>query len=74
VFAQIRLQLTDRHSVDARTALVAPHTLERFQRVLARDDLLHQQAVASRALSSPRRPSGFAAALARRGFTPSLQR
>ena len=67
VFAQIRLQLIDRHSVDARTTLVVPHALECLYGIPARDDLLHQQVVAFRALSTPRRPTP------RRTFTSESQ-
>jgi site-specific DNA recombinase len=45
VLVQIRLQLFHPHPVDAGTALVAPHALERFLRVLTRDHPFHQTRV-----------------------------
>jgi len=72
---QVRLQLFHPHPVDAGTALVTPHALERFFRVLARDHPLHQlRVLASRAFFSVTRTSGFTAPLSSRGFTPTLQR
>ena len=73
VLGQVLRQLVHGHPIDAGTALVLPHALQRRLGVAALDHLFHQ-AVRSWALVSARRRRRFAAPLASQGFTPTLQR
>jgi len=75
VLPQVRQQVIHTHPVDARTALVLPHALQRHLQVAALDHPLHQlhRAAASRALVSLRPRHGFTAPPYVRGFTPILR-
>jgi hypothetical protein len=73
VLAQIPGQLLHRHPVQAGTALVLPHPLQRGPKVGGLHDPLHQPA-RSRASGLARRRRLFLAPLRSRGFTPAPQR
>jgi hypothetical protein len=70
---QVLRQLIHGHPVDAGTALVLPHSLQRRLDVAALDHPFHQMVV-SCAFVSVRRRWCFAAPLALEGFTLRLQR
>jgi hypothetical protein len=73
--SQMIAQRFHRHPIDAGTALILLHALQRHDDVAALDDALHQmRLVASRALVSVGRRRRFAAPLCSRGFTPTLER
>jgi hypothetical protein len=73
--SQMVAQRFHRHPIDAGTALVFLHALQRRDDVAALDDALHQmRLVASRALVSMDRRRRFAAPLCSRGFTPTIKR
>jgi hypothetical protein len=72
---QVLTQRFHRHPVDAGTALVLLHALQRRDDVAALDDALHQlHVVCSRALVSAGRRRRFATSVYLRGFTPILER
>jgi hypothetical protein len=73
VLRQVLRQLVHGHPVDAGTALVLLHALQRRLGVAALDHLFHQ-AIRSWALVSAHRRRRFAASLAPRDFTPTVQR
>jgi hypothetical protein len=69
VVAQVWRQLVHRHPVDAWTALIATHALERACEITTLDDHRHQ-IIVSRVGGSVGRWAGFTAPLTRQGFTP----